>query len=78
MMNLPLFGSSKMKIIYRVKIHIFGMPRKRCFPHTEVEICRVHTFDFRSTFCLKIIENSSETIHIPNGLILVVETSTDI
>lgn len=57
--GVPGFGGSKMEVVYGIKVHVFGVPRKGGLPHSEVEVGGVHTFDGDAIVLVYVVQNGA-------------------
>lgn len=71
--HIPLFRSTKMKIIYTVKIHIFSVPSKGRLPHAKVKIGCVYPRNTDAIFFCDSIQYGTQVVDIPFFDILVVK-----
>ena len=69
---------TEMHIVDAVEVHVLGMPWKRCLPHAEVQVCRVHTLDLDAIVLVDVIQYRAEFVDVPARLVLIVQAAGDV
>ena len=73
-----MLGSTEVHVVDAVEIHIFSVPRKGGLPHTEVEVCRIHSLDSRIVLFFHVIQDRPETVDVPDVLVVIIQTAADV
>lgn len=63
--GIPSFRLTEMKKIYRIQIHVFGVPGECGFPHAEIQIGGVYAIDLNAIVVVYIVENGAQMIDVP-------------
>ena len=54
-----------MEIVDRVEVHVFSVPREASFPHSEVEVGRVHAVDLHVVVLVHPVQDGAELLDVP-------------
>lgn len=76
--GIPLLGCSKVDVVDTVKVHIFCVPGKCGFPHPEVQVSSVNSFDMNAIVITNVVQNSAKLIDVPDTLVFIIQTARDI
>jgi hypothetical protein len=53
------------QVVDGMKVHVFGVPSKCGFPHSEVQVGCVHAVDFNIVIFVHPVQNRSEVLNVP-------------
>jgi hypothetical protein len=62
---VPALGLPKVQVVDAVEVHVLRVPRKGGFPHAEVQVGGVHSFNGDFVVFADVIEDRAQLVDVP-------------